>query len=95
MVWIRGWFRWLESCLDHQPKGVVVSEIKSSWQLVTNGVTQGSVLGPTPLNVSVKNLENGVGYTPHKTADDKKLWEAVKKLEGRAVFQRDLNRMEE
>jgi len=77
---------WLESYLNHQPRGVVVSETKSSWQVVVNGITQGSILGPTSLNVSINNLKNGIKYTPHKTADDKKMWEAVSKLEGGLFF---------
>ncbi|CAM5127349.1 unnamed protein product [Natator depressus] len=65
--------RWIRNWLKGRLQWVILKGELSGWREVTNGVPQGSVLGPVLFNLFITDLSTKSGSVLIKFADDTKL----------------------
>jgi hypothetical protein len=67
----------------------------SSWEEVTSGVPQGSVLGPLLFLLYVNDIPAQLDCDVLLFADDLKIWRTIKSSEDSVALQRDLNKLQD
>ena len=84
--------KWVRDWLGDRKQRVVVGGSVSSWNGVTSGVPQGSVLGPLLFVVYINDLDHAVGVSRiKKFADDTKVYREVCDDSDAADFQAELD----
>ncbi|CAM4557507.1 unnamed protein product [Lepidochelys olivacea] len=84
---------WIENWLKDREQRVGIYGKFSEWRGVTNGVPQGSVVGPILFNLLVNDLEKGVNSKAAKFADDTKLLKIVRTKTDCEELQKDLTKL--
>ena len=84
---------WIEQWLSGRLQRVGINGNLSSWQRVTSGVPQGSVLGPVLFLIYINDLEDGVTNWILKFADDTKMFGKVNNQREADIMQKDIDRL--
>jgi len=86
---------WVKNWLCGRRQKVSISKESSSWQDVTSGVPQGSVLGPVLFIIYINDLETDLLSKIGKFADDTKMSKCVNSLRDAEVLRDDLKKLYE
>ncbi|KAJ7422118.1 rna-directed dna polymerase from mobile element jockey-like [Willisornis vidua] len=86
---------WASSWLTHRAQRVIVNGITSDWRSVTNGVPQGSILGPVLFSIFTNNLDTGLEGILSKCAENTELGGDVDSLRDREALQRLLDTLKD
>ena len=86
---------WLSNFLDNRHQRVIINGIQSDVELVTSGIPQGSVLGPTLFVVFINDLPDKIKTHVKIFADDTKIFNAIKTSDESSILQDDINQLVE
>lgn len=73
---------------------VVVNNSFSTWELVTSGIPQGSVLGLLLFVLYVSDMPGNTDSHPFLYADNTKIFRDVSQANGKPALQEDLNKLQ-
>ena len=83
------------SFLEGRRQRVIVNGSKSLWTRSTNGIPQGSVLGPLLFVCYVNDMPENITSTAYMFADDTNVYRNINTHIDRDVLQSDLSRLED
>ena len=83
--------QWIEDFITERKQKVCVNGELSSWETVTSGVPQGSVLGPLLFVIFINDLTEAVNCGVKLYADDTKIYAVVNSDGDSAQFQQQIN----
>ena len=86
---------WIRAFLSDRRQRVTVNEANSSWEAVTSGVPQGSVLGPLLFVIFIDDMPEVVDQDSLLImyADDAKLSREIKTIDDKETEQEDINKL--
>ena len=84
---------WIRSFLSDRKQRVVLGGKLSSWQDVTSGIPQGSVLGPILFTIFINDMPDQVESFMKLFADDAKIFKAIESFDDISLIQDDLNKL--
>ncbi len=86
---------WIAFFLEDRTQRVVMGNIKSSWEKVTSGVPQGSVLGAILFIIFINEISELLIYLNELYADDTKLMREIKSDSDVTILQGDIDKIVE
>ncbi len=86
---------WIENWLSNRKQRVVINDTASDWAPVTNGVPQGSVLGPVLFIISINDIDVGLNNFISKFAGDTKIDKLIVTDHDRMSLKEDLRKISE
>ena len=84
---------WIASFLTNRLQRVVLGEVVSSWETVTSGVPQGSVLGPILFIIFINEISEFLMSLSELYADDTKLMKEIRIPNDIRLLQEDINKI--
>ena len=84
---------WIKAFLSGRQQRVVVKGTFSTWQNVTSGIPQGSVLGPVLFTIYINSMPGAVESELYLFADDAKLYREIHSDTDQKILQDDLRRL--
>ena len=84
---------WIASFLTNRLQRVVLGEVVSSWETVTSGVPQGSVLGPILFIIFINEISEFLISLSELYADDTKLMKEIRTPNDIRLLQEDINKI--
>ena len=84
---------WTRVFITKRRQRVMVNGTASTWEEVTSGVPQGSVLGPILFVIYINDLPDSVLSNLLLFADDSKVYKSIANVEDRTQLQTDLHSM--
>ena len=85
---------WFRNFLKNRQQRVTIRGTFSNWSLVTSGVPQGTILGPTLFLLYVNDIPNVVTSSIKMFADDTKIYREINNAEDTLALQSDLDCLE-
>lgn len=81
---------WINAFLAGRRQAVSVNGQHSSWELVTSGVPQGSVLGPALFLLFINDIQDNIKSSIRLFADDSIVYRIIRSYKDHQILQQDL-----
>ena len=85
---------WVKAFLSERQQRVIVNGSASSWEDITSGIPQGSVLGPILFLIYINDLPGAVAGLIKLFADDAKVYSTVESNQKELALQNQVTRSE-